>query len=637
MSMTRREMELKLEAKRRGLSLTSKSTPTSNEMAEEVSSLVDNQPEKGYWTQTAENFPGSAKGVYEDYKHLVTHPLETINTIGEAALGGVENIAESMGWEKPTGENISDVGRATQEGDHQAVADAIGEFYKERYGSMEAIKDTVKTDPAGAMLDISGVASVGGGALRAVPGMAKAGRGVQNVAAAMDPVNLAIEAVKSPYTIGRKAIPKSVKAATVEAVANILPRHRLRSGKVLNELAGGKAPEIIKALEAQKEIIPGSQPTSIQAGLRGGRVGPGDMGPPTPPVTKPQFAALDKPMQRRHPTTYQETKDAQRVARVRSIEDNIAKTPAERKVLVKARNDATTPMYAAARNDPNPVNIQPTLSKIDQILEDNPARPLVQKTFRKIRNSLTEKLDDGSRVPVTNAKHVISGIEGFKDLFASAKKKNVKLLLQDTKISLMNDVPLYKMADARYRELSRPINQVDIGTYMADAIRPFKGEVEDTSKYLRSVENAKLSIKNSLGEPRYKDLSEVLDPPQMEVLDLAKKEINRDAVISAHGSKGYGRMADVLESALDPVELPGMLSSKMMIARNIMARLKGHGTAKTMEYLADRQFSPKEWAKIMREATPKEKTILSSGEAFRNRALINQALFQSGRLGQENQ
>lgn len=221
-----------------------------------------------------------------------------------------------------------------------------------------------------------------------------------------------------------------------------------------------------------------------------------------------------------------------------------------------------------------------------------------------------------------------------------AKQKNafIKKELQGIKMDLIDSVPLYKQADIKFREMSRPINQMEIGEYLVSprtGISPIKGDAEGVTKFVNATENARLTIKNSLGEPRYKTLEEALDPAQQQILAKVRGEINRDSIIAAKGKKGYGRMAEVLESALDPIELPGMLSSKMMIIRNIMARLKGAGTAKTTKYMADRQLSGPEWAALMKEATPKEKAILGPSDAFKNRDLVVQSLFQSGR--QENQ
>jgi len=583
--------------------------------------------EGGYFTEMAKNIPGSAYDVGKSMVHAITSPAETINTLGEAFFGGAENLAEAAGWEKPEGEDLSDVGRYSKEADLQQTANMLGGVYKERYGSLEKAKETFKEDPVGALLDASLVTTGAGGALAAVPKAGKLSQGVRNVAAAMDPVNLAVAGAKAPAAL----IPEGVKAATTGAVANLLPRHRLRSGKALSELAGPQGPEIIKNLEYQAQALPGSQPTAIQAALGGGRLGPGGVGPPSPPITRPQFAALEKPMQRRKPAAHETRMEEQRVARASAIQEGIARSPMEKRAAVKARKDATEPMYAAAEKSTAPVDIMPVIDKMDAIIAANPGNKRLLKEMESLKNGLYE-----GKAPRTKANEIISSIEGLKTTMANQKNAYIKRELQGIKMDLIDSVPMYKSADETFREMSRPINQMDIGEHLVEKIRPIKGDVEGSTKYINALENARLTIKNSLGEPRYKSLEEILDPQQQQILASARSEINRDAVIAASGKKGYGRMSEVLESALDPIELPGMLSSKMMVARNIMGRLKGAGTAQTMKYMADRQLSAPEWAAMMKEATQKEKSIMGSREAYNKRILVNQALFQSGRAAEEN-
>lgn len=591
------------------------------------------EKESGYFTETAKNVPGSAYKVGESMAHAITHPAQTINTLGEAFFGGAEKLAESAGWEKP--EDLSDVGKYSKEANLQGTADIVGGVYKDRYGSLEKAKDTFKTDPIGALLDASMVGTGAGSALSLVPKAGKFSQGVRNVAAAMDPVNMTVAGVQAPYRLAGKVIPQSAKAATTEAIANLLPRHRLRSGKALNELAGPRAPEIIKNMEYQAQAVPGNQPTAIQAGLGGGRLGAGEMGPPSPPITRPQFAALDRPMQRRKPEAHETRMEDQRVGRVKAIQEGIARSPREKRIAIKARKDTTDPMYTAARESTTPVDVSPVLSKIDVLIRDNPGNKRLLKELKSIKDGLIYKKGEAF-VNRTKSQEVISTIEGLKTTMANQKNTFIKKELREIKMDLIDSVPLYKQADIKFREMSRPINQMDLGEYLVEKISPIKGDIEGTTKFINATENARLTIKNSMGEPRYKTLEQALDPSQQKILAQVRNEINRDTIIAAKGQKGHGRMSEVMENALSPIELPGMLSSKMMIIRNIMARLKGSATEKTTKYMADRQLSGPEWAKIMKEANPKEKAIISgSSEAFKNRDLVVQSLFQSGR--QENQ
>jgi len=588
------------------------------------------EKEDGYFTETAKNAPSDAYKVGKQMVHAITHPAQTINTMGEAAFGGAEKLGRAIGIERPEDDDLTAVGKYSKESGLEQTAEAVADIYKDRYGSWDKAKKTFKEEPISTLLDVSLLGTGAGGALSVVPKAGKVSQGVRSVAAAMDPVNMAVAGAQAPYRLAGKVIPQSAKAATTEAIANLLPKHRLRSGKALNELAGPRAPEIIKNMEAQPQLIPGNQPTAIQAGLGGGRLGPGNMGPPSPPITRPQFAALDRPMQRRKPEAHELRMEDQRIGRVNALQEGIARSPREKTIAIKARKNTTDPMYTAARESTTPVDIMPVIDKIDALIVGNPGNKRLLKEMESLKNGLYD-----GKVPRSKAQEVISTIEGLKTTMANQKNTFIKKELQGIKTDLIDSVPLYKQADIKYREMSRPINQMDLGEYLVEKISPIKGDVEGISKFINATENARLTIKNSIGEPRYKTLEQALDPPQQQILAQIRNEINRDSIIAAKGKKGYGRMGEVMESALSPIELPGMLSSKMMIIRNIMARLKGSATEKTTKYMADRQLSGPEWAKIMKEANPKEKAIISGSDAFKNRDLVVQSLFQSGR--QENQ
>lgn len=83
----------------------------------------------------------------------------------------------------------------------EQYARAVGNFYKNRYGSLQAIGDTLYNDPVGALLDASVVADVGGSALAKVGDIAKidklvtAGKAVKDVGEAINPLNIAGKAI----------------------------------------------------------------------------------------------------------------------------------------------------------------------------------------------------------------------------------------------------------------------------------------------------------------------------------------------------------------------------------------------------------------------------------------------------------
>lgn len=128
------------------------------------------------------NIPSSAvnfaKGIYQS----VRHPVDTGEALIKAGAGAVRNmIPEQYQSQRQWAIDAS------------KTADAIGQFYKDRYGSMEGLKNAVATDPVGVMSDASALLSVGAAiAPKAgkLEGILKAG------ASATNPVGLAATAAQ---------------------------------------------------------------------------------------------------------------------------------------------------------------------------------------------------------------------------------------------------------------------------------------------------------------------------------------------------------------------------------------------------------------------------------------------------------
>lgn len=90
------------------------------------------------------NLPSStfnlAKGLYE----AVTSPVKTVKSILDIGAGGLQNLLPEN-FVKLLGED-----KASRE-----VANQVGQFYSDRYGSIEGAKRALATDPAGVMADLS--------------------------------------------------------------------------------------------------------------------------------------------------------------------------------------------------------------------------------------------------------------------------------------------------------------------------------------------------------------------------------------------------------------------------------------------------------------------------------------------------
>jgi hypothetical protein len=140
--------------------------------------------------QALKNLPRSVGGVLSNFAEAVTSPVQTLSGAADIAAGTLRNITPA-----PIANFINRFENNPQ-AQQRAVnaANAAGGMLRERYGSEEALKNTLATDPAGVASDVAGVLSGGGAVASRVPGMAAAGQAATRAGAAIDPLVLALRA-----------------------------------------------------------------------------------------------------------------------------------------------------------------------------------------------------------------------------------------------------------------------------------------------------------------------------------------------------------------------------------------------------------------------------------------------------------
>ena len=90
----------------------------------------------GYWGQTARNIIPSAKGLLGDLYQMARHPIQTV--------GGLLGLGHSL-------INLAIPG----EQGNEELAKAVGEYFADRYGGMENLKNTLRDDPSGLAADVA--------------------------------------------------------------------------------------------------------------------------------------------------------------------------------------------------------------------------------------------------------------------------------------------------------------------------------------------------------------------------------------------------------------------------------------------------------------------------------------------------
>ena len=151
---------------------TSAGTVTPRQMA--PGELTAGQVVSGAITNLPSSLGNIAKGLYE----AVTSPVQTVKGVLDISAGALQNLLPEK-LVQFVGED-----KASRE-----VADKVGQFYADRYGSIEGAKRAFATDPAGVMADLSTFLT--GGAMIAPRGAAA----LTTAARVVDPLQIAGKAV----------------------------------------------------------------------------------------------------------------------------------------------------------------------------------------------------------------------------------------------------------------------------------------------------------------------------------------------------------------------------------------------------------------------------------------------------------
>ena len=140
--------------------------------------------------EALKNLPDSAAQFGKDLITPFLEPVQTAKTISSLAKGIYQKFTPG---EQPD----------------ERLVNAVGQFFKDRYGSVSAIKKTVAKDPVGFFADVSTVLSGGGTLAARSPGMVgKIGSVARDSAKYVDPLTAIAKPIKMIASAG--AVPASI-------------------------------------------------------------------------------------------------------------------------------------------------------------------------------------------------------------------------------------------------------------------------------------------------------------------------------------------------------------------------------------------------------------------------------------------
>ena len=129
-------------------------------------------------SQAGSNIIPSGRRAVEDVVSVFADPVGTAKNLGRVAVGGAQRLKEAVGL--PVFNTF---------GDQRATADAVGQYFADRYGGIEEAKRSFAEDPVGVVLDASTVLTGGGTAAARLPGVAgRVARVARTAGQAIDPM-----------------------------------------------------------------------------------------------------------------------------------------------------------------------------------------------------------------------------------------------------------------------------------------------------------------------------------------------------------------------------------------------------------------------------------------------------------------
>lgn len=171
--------------------------------ADQIGSFIQSQAKParswaGVAGEAVKNLPESAGNFATGLYQAVRHPIDTAGGLWDAAAGGLRNaLPQSFVSAVEDGSPHPSAVRASN------TVDAIKQFYKDRYSSIEGVKNTLATDPVGAASDLSTLLTGGAMLSAKVPGLSAA---LQRGANLTNPLSVVAPAARLVGNAGKNVL-----------------------------------------------------------------------------------------------------------------------------------------------------------------------------------------------------------------------------------------------------------------------------------------------------------------------------------------------------------------------------------------------------------------------------------------------
>lgn len=366
------------------------------------------------------------------------------------------------------------------------------------------------------------------------------------------------------------------------------------AARALQAFAGGPqdAAAAAQRLANPPSVLPGVQPTTAELANNAG-------------LSQMERSLRNNP---EYLTAMTNRNQANRGAMTTAL-GNIAGTPQDMALATRMRSQLSSPLYDSATSAV--VSADPDLGKLM-------ARPSMQKAWDRAQQIAAER-----SIQLTPANtNDVSGQTlqylkmGLNDLQETADQKGMGAheqaalanTLGDFNKWTMKNVPQLRAADRSYQDLSRPINQMQVGSALSDKLIPALGDFGNNTRlsagnYANALRNGDQLAAKVTGQPQL-GLRDILNPGQQRTVQQVGEQLGRranaDELGRAVGSNtGQNVISqNTLAQFLGPLGLPQGLAARAAqssLGQSIVRPLNfltQAGTPKVMDQLANAALDP---------------------------------------------
>jgi hypothetical protein len=493
------------------------------------------------------NVGTSAANFYKGLITAITNPVQTVSGVIDVGAGALQNLLP-----KDLVDLVNQIDNKPEAAKRAVdAANAVGGLYKDRYGSVEALKNTLATDPVGAAADLSTLFTGGASATARIAPTASKVLGV--AAKYTNPLLPVTTAANYGLALGAKGAGNVVDAIKGERAAN-------RAGNIVrNALTEeGRAPQnLVAAQNALANAPPGM---TVRQALAD--------------VTSPQVQYLGETVQAKtapgNALSVAQAQETNRMARLQGVTPDL-------QAAETARRNLSKPLYNAATLPLTPVNTAPLTQQVDAILAANPGNAKLVSALEQVKTGL-----DAS----TTAQQVSSVLDNLKDLISSKDNKFIVSNLVDVKKTIEQSLPGYERAQQVFAAASPPVNQAKVLGAMQDVLTQPLGAGERAGPFMTALGRGETALlKKATGAARYDDLSQVLSPQQMGVVKGIESELKRNAEVVRQTQAGADAMKIILEANQSKFRLPSFLDVKVTVTNQMLDILKDKMSANVLKEL----------------------------------------------------